>query len=427
MGKGWALGVSENYSYMDHASDAASFAAFNRHEETNQLISAESTPENISLIDFEAFAKEYPEKLFPLLARLRPEFQELFLEYYVLHKSQSFLAKTHGFIQTRTWQNLRIIEQAVGSLIVLGPDPDFLRVHEILRAEGLDVCEYGPLAGLITNYAKNQSYAAVAKAFGAPTPAIRKIFRPAIDTLLASKNIKSAALGAYLRSLTHQASLTGGGLSKSCIARIKRVKKLKFAAPAAEDFRPLISLGQVSALHDTPWNMFEISSDHRMAQIFPVLRAQCRRIFGKKPAQIFAPLDGDGELQFGYILARSASKSLTRSLTRVRGISEMSATYDGEGNMQHTITVPDGDVQKLIGIIAAQEIPDINIGDFVQIATGEAAKYHGTVIGVKKSGMITVGVMFPTGRQFIVTADSSAVNLPPRIPLAKRAFWGEKL
>src|SRR5258708_17109170 len=104
--------------YMTHISDAASFEAFQRHE-TAPLLSAETLPESSSLIDFKAFAQEYPERLLPLLEKLRPEFQELFAEYWLIGKSQAFIGRVHGFIQTRTWQNLRIIEQAISSMIIL--------------------------------------------------------------------------------------------------------------------------------------------------------------------------------------------------------------------------------------------------------------------------------------------------------------------
>ena len=113
---------------MLHVTDAASvWQPTDREEEV--LLSAEALPEHSSLIDFKAFARDYSDKLFPLLLKLRPEFQELFIEYYLLEKSQSFIGQVHGQIQTRVWQNLRIIEQSIGSLILLGPTP----TAEIIR------------------------------------------------------------------------------------------------------------------------------------------------------------------------------------------------------------------------------------------------------------------------------------------------------
>jgi hypothetical protein len=50
-------------SYMTHVTDAASLDAY-RRQEPDPLLSAEALPENASLIDFKAFAREYPEKLF---------------------------------------------------------------------------------------------------------------------------------------------------------------------------------------------------------------------------------------------------------------------------------------------------------------------------------------------------------------------------
>lgn len=411
------------FTYWSRVSDSASVAAY-RRDESNPLLSAEALPENSSLIDFKSFAKEFPDRLFPLLYNMRPEFQELFVEYYILEKSQSFLADVHGQIQTRIWQNLRIIEQALGALIVLGPAPSREEMFSILGKAKMDYTEYGSLANLISLYAKTQNYAAVAKAVDAPAPAIRKIFRPTIEKLLACRDLKAVAVGCYLRSLTHQASLTGAGLSKRCRARTRRVKNLRFNAPPLDE-SPLLSFGRIQSLGDTPWNMFEISSEHRMSVIFPVLRKHGDKLFGTKAGQIFAPMDAEGELEFGYIMARSSKPSLTRSLTRVRGISEMAAIYDNDGNVESAVTVPNADVQKLIDSRDVQHATKIKPGDFVEILTGDAARYCGTVMNV--TGGVIVEVNFPSGRKFTVRTDVTAVKPVAHAVSIRRAFWGLKV
>ena len=409
-------------SYWTHVADAASIQAF-RRDETDPLLSAESLPENSSLIDFKAFAKEKPERLFQLLSNLRPEFQELFAEYYILEKSQSFLAKVHGQIQTRIWQNLRIIEQAIGSLIVLGEDPSENCFRPIFEKEGLEKTHFGSLASMVALYSHTQDYPLVAKTVSAPVPAIRKIFRPAIEKLLASRNLKSAALGAFLKNLTHQASLTGSGLSKRCYARIHRMKTVHFDAPSPNT-SPLISYGAVSALHDTPWFMFEISSDHRMEKILPLIHKYGKRIFGPRAAQIFAPVDEDGELELGYILARSVNASAVRSLLRIRGISEMAGKYDGFGELTASVLVPDADIQKMIKSHAVEASPLAKTGDFVEVLSGDVARYCGTAIKVTRNS-VTVKVEFPSGRGFLVDAVPDAVKVL-KGPAAKQTFWGFK-
>jgi len=405
-------------NYWDHVSDAASVSRFQRNADAGEsTISAETVPENSSLLDFSEFARECPDKLFELLAHLRVEFQELFYEYYVLHKSQSFIAKTHGFIQTRCWQNLRVIEQALGALIVLGPHPSEETLRPVLEKAGLETTEFGSLTSMIVLYSTTQDYTKVAKSVKAPVPAIRKIFRPAITTLLASDDLKASAVGAFLRNLTHHASLTGAGLSRRCRARITRVKTARFDAPSPNN-SPLTSYGATSMLHDTPWMMFEISSECRMATITPLIQSYGKRLFGKKAAQIFAPLDAAGELQFGYILARSTSASMTRALTRLRGISDMAAKYNSDGDLTGVVTVPDADVQKLIAESTHDSPHAAKVGDFVRITTGDARGYCGLL-----RSRNTVQVDFPSGRQFIVTAENDALEVL-RIPAAKRAFWG---
>lgn len=408
-------------SYMDHVAAAASFDAFNR-QEVDPLLSVEAQPESSSMIDFKAFAHDYPEKLLPLLERLRPEFQELFAEYWLLGKSQSFIGKVHGFIQTRVWQNLRIIEQSIGSLILLGTNPDANTLKPVLDKAGLDWTPYGSLTFMILKYAETQNYAEVALRVGAPVPAIRKIFRPAIVALLADKDVKAVAVGAYLRSLTHQASLTGAGLSKRCKARNRRVKNLRFAAPPSET-SPLMSFGHIEVLGDTPWCMLEISSEHRMEQINPALRPQGKRAFGKHAAQIFAPLNPEGELEFGYIFARCAVPSCVRKLLRVRGIAEMAVLCDDEGTFKKAVTIPNADILTMIKTHKPAKPTKIGIGDFVEILTGDAAKYCGTVMETDGDDM-TVGVNFPTGRTFIVKAEISSVKKLPKTPAGQRMFWG---
>jgi hypothetical protein len=404
-------------SYWDHVSDAAAVESWKDADQTG-VVSAETVSENTSLLDFSSFIQEHPEKIFPLMECLRPDFQELFLEYHALHKSQSFLAKTHGVVQTRIWQQLRIIEQAIGAMIVFGPHPTEAVLRPILQQAGLEETKFGSLASMVVLYERTQNYKHVAKNVSAPIPAIRKIFRPAIEILIASKDLKAAALGGFLRNLTYRASLTKGGLSKREHARMKRISRRQFIAPSIVD-SPLVSYGDISVLKDTPWKMFEISSEYRMSRITPLFRTQGSRIFGKKAAQIFAPLTPDGELKLGYILARSASPSATRALLRIRGISEMVVRYDGEGNILGEVTVPNEDVQKLIEQSEPRLAP-VRIGNFVEVLTGEAAHYCGTVVSEHR-----VKIQFPSGREFTIRFEPGSVRAAS-VPKEQRAFWGTR-
>jgi hypothetical protein len=410
-------------SYMEHVAAAASFEAFTR-QEVDPLLSVETSPESSSMIDFKSFARDYPEKLLPLLKQLRPEFQELFAEYWLLGKSQSFIGRVHGFIQTRVWQNLRIIEQSIGALILLGTNPDAEILRPILQKANLEDTAYGSLTFMILKYAEYQDYANVALRVGAPVPAVRKIFRPAITALLADRSVRAVAVGAYLRSLTHQASLTGAGLSKRCKARNRRVKALHFTAPPSET-SPLLSFGRVETLGETPWCMLEISSDHRMAQIGPTLRSQGKRIFEKRPGQIFAPLTADGELTLGYIFARSTALSLVRKLVHIRGIAELATICNSEGDFIHAVLVPNKEIQELLKTHTVIEDPTVRPQDFVEILTGDAARYCGTITCVNNiTDTVTVEVVFPTGRKFIVKAEQTSVKKLPKTPVGQRAFWG---
>jgi hypothetical protein len=170
--------------------------------------------------------------------------------------------------------------------------------------------------------------------------------------------------------------------------------------------------------------MMEISSDHRMAQITPTLRAQGQRIFGKKPAQIFAPVNDEGGLVFGYLFARSTSLSLVRKLARIRGVGEMATVCDDEGMFKHAVQVPHSDVLEMIKAHTPPAHAGIRAGDFVEILTGESSKYCGTVADVTATGKVCVEVVFPTGRSFIVSADTTSVKKLPKTPVARRAFWG---
>jgi hypothetical protein len=65
----------------------------------------------------------------------------------------------------------------------------------------------------------------------------------------------------------------------------------------------------------------------------------------------------------------------------------------------------------------------IRVGNFVEILTGDAARYCGIVTKEDKNGLI-VQVNFPTGRCFLVRADASSVKRVPNIAGAPRMFWG---
>ena len=163
----------------------------------DSLISVETSSDNTGLMDFSAFIAECPEKFFALLEPLRPEFRETMIEYFIVGKSQSFIARAHGQIQTRTWQALRLISQAVGAEIVLGAHPDADTLRPIFTSASLEETALGSLTDMVVLYAQTQSYAAVAKTVNAPVPTIRKIFRPAIEKLLLSKHLRETAAGAY--------------------------------------------------------------------------------------------------------------------------------------------------------------------------------------------------------------------------------------
>ena len=413
-------------TYWDKVTSEASLMKWALDAPNDGMLSIETGTDVTGSLDIKSFTQENPTKAVDLLSHVRIEFEELFLEYYLLGKSQAFLGQVHGCIQTRIWQSLRIAEQAVGAILVLGANPSYETIFPILDGRGLDMTPYGSLTAMIIYYAQTQSYAAVAKVAKAPLPAIRKIFRPAIEKLLAAKDIKSMAVGCYLRNLTHQASLTGGGLSKRVAARLKRIRVQHFEAPAAS-LSPLLNFNAVSKLGDQPWAMLEIASEHRMQQIAPLLRVQGKRVFGKTPAQIFAPVNKDGDLLLGYIFARSLRPKLTYALRQIRGITELSAIRDESDRITKVITVPHNELLPTINkeVQGSVKVPQVQVGDFVEILTGDAAHYCGTITRMKGLS-IRIEVHFPSGRRFNVSADPTAIKLLPNVSTELRAFWGVK-
>lgn len=409
-------------SYMDFVSDAASQAVFERQDAEN--LSTETLPENAGLLDFKAFASDYPDKLFSLLDQLRPEFQEIFVEFYILQKSQSFIARLHGFIQTRAWQQLRIIEQTIGALIILGTHPTESTIRPILEKANVETTPYGSLAKMIVLYAATQDYVVVAKKIHIPVPAVRKLFRPIIATLLADKDVRAVAVGAYLRNLTHNASLHGAGLSNSCLARLKRIGCFKFTA-SATDQSPLWSFGPIALLQDNPWYMFELASPNGLEELRPTITAQLQRACNSKTAiQVFAPTDPNGSLQFGYILVRSTHPGIVRSLTKIRGISEMAARYTPEGEFQSAVTVPHSDLKDTLKNYKPAVQERLRKGDFVQVLTGPASGYYGTISQIT-TRKVVVTVNFPTSRKLQIFAQPTALRHED-VPVKQRAFWGIK-
>lgn len=404
------------FSYLDHVSNAASVSAFREDTDVESLMSAETLAEN-SVIDFATFAKENPKRLLQILSHLRVEWMELFIEYYVLQKSQSFLARTHGMIQTRIWQSLRLIEHAVGALIVLGIKPTEEKLRSVLVDAELDSTPYGSLAHMIHLYAKSQSYSWVADKVGAPHPVIRKVFRPAIRTLVTRKDIQSVAVGYYIQAITHQASLTSNGLSKRCLARIDAIREIHFDAPSLNS-SALISYGAIELLRDVPWNMFEVSSDHRVLKILPTISKSVKQLFGKQPGQVFAPVDQNGDLKLGYMLARTVGPISARRLTTIRGVSEMSARYDGDGILTSVVEVPAVEVLPLIAAHSTSKTaPNLRIGEYGRILSGDARGYCGTA---HRDG---IHVEFMSGRCFVVDTEPGSVRRL-NVSISRRTFWG---
>lgn len=409
----------ENYGdYRDYAADAASLQAYNNGDE-DSLASVETLPDKTGQTDFASFAHEFPEKFFALAEALRPDQFELLVEYYVIGKSQSFLAKCRKQIQARAFESLKLIEQAMGAMILLGTRPDVETLQPILEKEGLAQTEYGPLAAMIVAYADCRNYSTIADAVNAPVPAIRKIFRPAAQQLLNSDNLRAVAVGAYLGVLMEHASLRGSGYGKRYLKRMKRIQSRRFVAPPL-DCSPLFSYGKVESLKDAPWCMFEISAENTTTKVFSAIRSQASRLFHKKPVQVFAPTDKEGNLMFGFVFARGTSVSAVRALTRIRGISEMSATHAEDGTFLSAVTVPNCDIQKLVDKYVDPRIKQPRTGDFVRVLSGEVAGYCGTMTNAN-----TVIVNFPTGRRFVVNVDASSVKVLD-VPKTKQAFWGRK-
>lgn len=420
--------------YWEHITNDTSVFNFRRAEKeetmpldsARPLISVEALPESGTMLDFKAFAREYPHKLFRLLDRLRPEFKELFIEYYILGKSQYFLGPVHGQIQTRVWQNLRIIEQAIGAMIVLGTDPTPAVLRPILHRAGLEDTTYGPLSEMIYRYAQLQSYVKVAKTYRCPAPVIRKIFRPAIQTLLSLNDLKATAVGAYLHNLTHQASLTKSGFSKSYLRRLKKVRNVRIEAPPTES--ALVSWGDIAKLGSTPWTMLEASPDYKASEILQSIR-QSRFVF-RGIGQIFMPINENGDLQFGYFFARGigAKQGNTRNavvtaLSRVRGVSEIAERYDNQGAFVENVEIPHTEIQKMISDYELQITPLPEVGDFVEVLTGSASRYCGSVVSSAPKRVV-VRVDFPSGRQFTINADPSSIKILPSTPEKERNFWG---
>jgi hypothetical protein len=413
-------------TYWDHISDGASVASYHETGKIEQpLISAETMPESGALIDFKAFAIEYPDKLFPLLDHLRPEFKEIFIEYYILGKSQCFLAQVHGTQQSATrgiWQNLRVIEQAIGALIVLGVEPKAEDIRPILESVDLENSPLGSLTEMICQYNASRSYAEVAKFFKVPTPAIRKIFRPAIEKLLARRGLKAVALGAFIRNITHQASLTKDGFSNSYRTRLKRIERQSFDAPEPEN-SALINSGKIDSLGDMPWSMFEISPEYTVDRVFSTIRKAKFYVFREKAGQVFAPVDARGDLKLGYFFARGNNKYLATAMTRLRGICEVSSRYDDQGEFKSEVLIPDAEIQALIHIHNGSEVLRAKVGDFVEILTGDAARYCGDVKSVSRFA-VEVEINFPSGRKFFIHALHSSVKSFGKIPKKARGFWG---
>lgn len=385
--------------------------------DTESLISAETALDNTAVTNFRVYSRDYPEKIFSLIEKLRPEFQELFIEYYILDKPQNFLAQTHGEIQTRVWQQLRIIEQTICAMIVL---PDFPRgVSDILSAAGLEQTEFGDLSYAIRLYHDTRNYVDVAKILHVPVPAIRKVFRPMIAKMLESDDLAVTAVGAHLRNLTYQVSLSDSGLSKSSASRLRRVRKLKFDAPARET-SPLFEHGNTESLNDLPWNMLELSSDAQLPRVMDVIRRDVRRYFGKQPVQVFAPTSADGTLALGYLLVRSAHQKGIVRLMKIRGISDVAALFGDDDRIVKMIEVPAADIAPRIAGLNAKE-SEPRVGSFVRIITGEAKNYCGTVVSQGH-----VQVCLPTGRTFEVSINPGSTEVL-NIPKEKRAFWGEKI
>ena len=102
----------------------------------------------------------------------------------------------------------------------------------------------------------------------------------------------------------------------------------------------------------------------------------------------------------------------------------MSTVCDEDGNFVHAVTVPHVEVQALITKHGSPHISKVGVGDFVEILTGDAKGYHGTILKILPNN-VRVRIDFPSGRQFLIDADPTSISRT-EVPKNKQTFWGRR-
>ena len=172
-----------------------------------------------------------------------------------------------------------------------------------------------------------------------------------------------------------------------------------------------------------PWKMFEISPEYKVDRVFAAIRKAKNQVFHEKAGQVFAPVNAEGELKLGYFFARGNNRFLTAAMTRLRGVCEVSSLYDDQGKFKKEVTIPHMEVQAMIDARSTQRSTRVKVGEFVEVLTGDASRYCGTVRTITKIS-IHVEINFPSGRKFLIHAQPSSVKSFGDVPKEQRGFWG---
>lgn len=94
------------------------------------LSSAESDPSQDRSLAIVSLAAEQPERFMELLSHLPALVQDVFLQYYVLRRTQAQIAETLGINQSPdVWQALALGSEAICAIIAWGPDPKKMNGH----------------------------------------------------------------------------------------------------------------------------------------------------------------------------------------------------------------------------------------------------------------------------------------------------------
>lgn len=193
-----------DFTYWNIQTDRASAESFDENDpfKTN-LLSVETRPD-LTIGDVLEFSQVDPERFAHALTVLRPRDREIMLHYYIVRKTQTWIAELFGIRQTDVWIILRKCRRVLAASLALGGTPTAAQIAVILGQSAERISPYNGGRGSrvsLTNYLcrfLEGGIRRVSSPFHVKKSTAERLISREIEKLMQRRELEARSLGELL-------------------------------------------------------------------------------------------------------------------------------------------------------------------------------------------------------------------------------------